>query len=126
MDLASDHLYSAIPADEATGAAVVDLQGYRGALQLPFWLFESRGRRIRSDRAVTVKVTEGVDGWHVAECERLHVYAAAESYEDCLADLQDQVVHFFDTYRNLSKDDVVGLASDLADLYRDHFNDISN
>jgi hypothetical protein len=56
-----------------------------------------------------------------AQCERLHIYAFAESRERAIEELNTQVLHFFNSYSVLNENQVTGLARELRALYRQHF-----
>src|SRR5690606_31972683 len=65
--------------------------------KVPIWNFESNGERISCDRPVQVEIRAEQDGCF-ASCERLHVHSHGHSVEECLADLNRQVIDFYDSY----------------------------
>jgi hypothetical protein len=69
---------------------------------------------------VQVTLSEEEAGYF-AQCERLHIFAFAESRERAMEDLHAQVLHFFSSYSALDDGQVTGLARELRDLYRQHF-----
>lgn len=92
----------------------------RSGARVPMWSFVAGDERLVCDRAVQIEFGEGADGFF-ASCERLHVYSSGESYDECMRDIQQQIVHFFHDYTSLADEDVVGLAQELRSLYKAHF-----
>jgi len=85
------------------------------------WLFVSGDERVVCTRPVQVTLREE-DEVHLAECERLHVFASGGTRQEAIESLHEQVVHFFHHYRVLGSDDVIGAAEELRRLYHRHFH----
>lgn len=90
------------------------------AVKVPIWNFAADGERISCDRPVQVELRLEDDGCY-ASCERLHVHSFGTSLRECLDDLHRQVIYFYNDYTALAEDDVIGLAKELRDLYRNNF-----
>jgi hypothetical protein len=84
------------------------------------WAFRADGERVICDLPVKVTLSEESEGYF-AQCERLHIFASAESPDECMKRIHEQVVHFFNAYSALDDDRVTGLARELRALYVDHF-----
>ena len=89
-------------------------------VNVPIWAFFADGERVICDRPVEVTLSGENEGFF-AQCERLHVFASAESPEECMQRINEQVIHFFKTYTELADNQVTGLAQELRALYVDHF-----
>lgn len=88
--------------------------------KLPMWLFVADGRRLICRRSVQVVIQEE-GGEVIAECDRLHIFAVGDSFDEAVASLHAQVIHFFDEYSSLGEDEVIGRAAEIQQLYRDYF-----
>jgi hypothetical protein len=90
------------------------------AVKMPIWAFFAHGERVECDKPVQISLSEEPSGFN-AECERLHVFAHGESPDDCIRQLHEQVIYFFNSYSALSEDQVSGLARELRLIYIEHF-----
>lgn len=90
------------------------------AVNVPIWAFSAHGERVVCDKPVQISLSEESNGFNV-ECERLHVFAHGESPDDCIRQLHEQVIYFFNSYSALSEDQVSGLARELRSIYIEHF-----
>lgn len=84
-----------------------------------------------SKRIVDVEVRkEGPDAEsalpvYVFCCDSLHVYASAFDYEAAKNSFDDQVVHFFYSYRNARSEDLAEGAQVIQERYRAHFEEMA-
>src|ERR1700730_3768190 len=76
---------------------------------MPVYVFVADGLRVSCRAPVQVEVLKDGDSVFL-NCDRLHVFASGESYEEAMTDLCEQVVHFYRHYTGRSQDDFIGEA----------------
>lgn len=77
---------------------------------------------ISSDKQLVITVSV-IDDNSTAVSETLKLYATGSSVQEAIKDFYDQVVYFYHYYNALSKDEVIGEAVELRELYRTHFHE---
>ena len=106
-------------------AIETDLGEYLRSLksETPNWSFRWQHKTVTSVLPVILSIKkEGTD--YLVENETLKIFVAAESLDQALMFFSEQVVHFYDHYRNLTPDRVTGEAERLRELYCAYFNEV--
>jgi len=89
--------------------------------RVPLRRFFGNGDVIVCDCAVEAVVSEAESGF-IAEIPALKLAAAGGQVSEVVADLSEQVVHFFNFYTELDADEVIGEAVHLRDVYVRQFH----
>lgn len=97
-----------------------EVEGGVSPQKIPVWLFVADGKRLVCRRPVEVTIREE-DGVVLVDCDRLHVFASGETYDEAVTSFHSQVLHFFEEYSVLGDDEVIGRAAEIRRLYRDYF-----
>lgn len=85
-------------------------------LVFPLFAIPIEGKSYKLSRAITVHITKE-DNLYFVENETLMVYGCGESYQEAIEDLAVDILHFWQYYRNLSRNDVIGMAVKLKEIY---------
>jgi len=109
----------------STGADI-DLQEYFEALAsnyisiVPLWEFSGRGKTIHPKEPISLSINKG-ETLYLAENERLGIYVTGESRDAAIKAFVEELLHFYDHYKNLNWNQVAGEAQRLKKLYNDNF-----
>lgn len=104
-------------------------QGTYKITKMPMWLFVSGGHRILSTLPVDVEISrEGPDAESsepafVFACKKLHVFASAPTYKEAEDLFHEQVVHFYNFYRDADPDELAEDAAEIRQLYAQNFQE---
>lgn len=86
--------------------------------------FAAFGSRLLCREGVDVEVYKEADTV-VAACKTLHVFGAGDTPDEALADLTEQVVHFYLDYTSANVDDLSERAVEIRRFYCEHFEVLS-
>ncbi len=85
---------------------------------LPIWNLKSKTTTYRTRKPIAVTIYKD-NGLFFAENENLSVYGYGETQEKAIFELGLHILHFYQYYRKLNKDNAVGEAIRLKQLYKD-------
>ena len=113
-----EHLKSSEP--EATKFPEVPID--KGVNKLPVWQFRYQDHEIHSSKAVSVKFTY-TEGYVCAENDTLGILAVGESRAEAIEAFGEQLIHYYNHYKNLEKTQVTGEAEKAKELYMNLFHE---
>lgn len=90
--------------------------------RLPLWKFSVRDKIIYPKEPISLSITKG-DTLYFAENETLGIFATGESRDAAIEDFAEQVLYFYEYYKAMSWDKVIGEARRLKEIYSDHFKE---
>jgi hypothetical protein len=82
----------------------------------PLFAIPIEGKSYKLSRPITVTIAKE-DNLYFVENEALMLYGCGESYQEAIEDLAVDILHFWQYYRNLSSNDVIGTAVKLKEIY---------
>lgn len=88
----------------------------------PRWRFISNTVTLSSKKPIKIQVEQGQELYFVSN-ERLAIYASGESIFKAFKDFDEQLIYFYNYYKNLSWDQVTGLACKIKQIYEENFNE---
>ena len=90
--------------------------------RLPLWRFSGRDRTIYPKEPISLSIIKG-DTLYFAENETLGIFATGESRDAAIEDFVEQVLYFYEYYKAMSWDKVIGEARRLKEIYSEHFKE---
>ena len=126
LDAKSAEEWSYCPLEPQTAVVA---QGTNRATKVPMWLFVAGRRRILSTLPVDVEISrqgpdaESSECAFVFACKKLHVFASAPTYKDAEDLFHEQVVHFYESYRDANPDELAEDAAEIRELYTRNFQE---
>lgn len=94
-------------------------------LPTPHWQFHKRRRTIYPTMPITVTISRG-ESLYFAENEELGIFVTGETREKANNAFEEEVIHFYEHYKNLSWDKVTGEAERLKRLYGTLFKEVGS
>lgn len=111
----------------STGADI-DLREYFEALVsnyssiVPLWKLSGPDKTIYPKEPISLSINMG-ETLYFAENEKLGIYVTGESRDDAIKAFVEELLHFFDHYKNIHWNQVTGEAKRLKKLYDDNFSE---
>lgn len=102
-----------------TGPAITPHEIFEGIKRYPpapLWRIQSETKSFYTPRPITVKIYREEDTFF-AENENLIVCGTGESPQEAVSDLCLHIIHFYEYYKGLEKENLIGDALRLKDLY---------
>ncbi|PXF56403.1 MAG: hypothetical protein C4B58_13535 [Deltaproteobacteria bacterium] len=88
----------------------------------PLWRFPSSHGVVLSSKPVSVKISRG-ETLFLAENENLGLYATGESRDEAIRAFCEQLIHFYEHYKELNWNRVTGEARRLKEIYENFFKE---
>lgn len=85
---------------------------------VPIWKIESKTSTYRAKKPIAITIFKD-NSLFFAENENLDVFGYGETQGKAILDLKLHILHFYKYYRKLNKDDVVGHALRMKEIYKD-------
>ena len=89
---------------------------------IPMRIFCTEDFCVESDKPVQITI-HFEDGCFIAENEKLNIYVTGESQVDAVGEFISQLVYFYNYYRNLSYEEVTGVAEAVKIVFDEHFRE---
>jgi len=105
-------------------SADIDIRVWMNQANLPtlLWEFQRGSKAIYPTKPVPVNISRG-DNLYFAENKTLGIFATGESRDAAIEDFAEQVLYFYEYYKAMSWDKVIGEARRLKEIYSDHFKE---
>jgi len=82
----------------------------------PLWALQIKGKLYKLSLPIEVHISKEGD-LYFAENETLLLSGSGQSIREAIEDIQSDVFYFWNYYRNLSPDEIIGDASRLKEIY---------
>lgn len=89
---------------------------------VPLWEFSGRGKTIHPKEPISLSINMG-ETLYLAENERLGIYVTGESRDAAIKAFVEELLHFYDHYKNINWNQVTGEAKRLKKLYNNNFSE---
>ena len=90
--------------------------------KVPLWELSGRDKTIYPKEPISLTINMG-ETLYFAENEKLGIYVTGESRDDAIKAFVEELLHFYDHYKNINWNQVTGEAKRLKKLYNNNFSE---